>query len=459
MSAVYPRFTPPRIVPPSRPLGRLGFAAAFLRNPLDVVPQAAYEEDFVCLGGEGSLRMWITSPALIKAVLLDERDKFQKLTQIRLLRPLVGRGILTSEGAEWKWQRQASAPMFRPQDLAGFVPTFVRVTHELLETWRAAPQGSTRRIDEDMTRATFDVISATLLPSADARAFERSMELFRRSGGWGQLYAAMNVPGWVPRPGYITGMRAISTLRTAVAGMIGERRRLRESGAREQDDLLHRLVAARDPETGRSMNDEQLIDNVLTFYLAGHETTAKALTWTLYLLARSPEWAAELGEEIARVTGGAAITADHVEGLVRVRQVVKESMRLYPPVPIMSRQAVADATIDGHAVKAGTSVLMPIYAIHRHARRWDDPDAFDPERFSPQREAQIPRYQYMPFGAGPRICIGMSFALLEATVMVATMVRHARFETIAGHEPLPIARVTLMPKGGMPLKVSVTGSS
>jgi cytochrome P450 len=195
---------------------------------------------------------------------------------------------------------------------------------------------------------------------------------------------------------------------------------------------------------------------LLTFYLAGHETTAKALTWTLYLLARSPEWTAALAEEIACVTGGEAIRADHVDGLVRVRQVVKESMRLYPPVPIMSRQAVADATIDGHPVKAGTSVLMPIYAIHRHARRWDDPDVFDPGRFSPEREAQIPRYQYMPFGAGPRICIGMTFAMLEATTMVATMLQHARFETVEGHVPLPMARVTLQPKGGMPLKVSIT---
>ena len=446
------RFTPPRIVPPSRPLGRWGFVTTFVRNPLEVVPQAAYEDDFASLG-ESASRVWVTSPALIKAVLLDERDKFQKLTQIRLLRPLLGKGILTSEGAEWKWQRQASAPMFRPQDLGGFVPAFVRVTNDLVGRWRASPQGSTQRIDVDMKRATFDVISATLLPSADAPAFQRSTDAIQGSGGWNQLFAAMNVPAWIPRPGFITSMRAISKLRSAVASMIRERRRLRESGAAENDDLMHRLMAAQDPETGQSMNDEQLIDNLLTFYLAGHETTAKALTWTLYLLARSPEWTAALVEEIARVTGGAPITAEHIDGLVRVRQVLKESMRLYPPVPIMSRQAVADARIDGHDVKAGTSVLMPIYAIHRHMRRWEDPDAFDPTRFSPEREAQIPRYQYMPFGAGPRICIGMAFAMLEATAMLATMLQHARFDAVDGHEPMPVARVTLVPKGGMPLKV------
>ena len=453
MSVVSARFTPPRIVPASRPLGRLGFVAAFLRNPLEAVPRAAFEEDFVSLGGKGTSRIWVTSPALIKAVLLDERDKFQKITQIRLLRPLLGKGILTSEGADWKWQRQASASMFRPQELAGFVPTFVRVAEDVVKKWRAAPPGTTQRIDLDMTRATFDVVSATLLPSADAPAFERSMGLFQKSGGWGQLYAAMNVPRWVPHPGFLAAKRAIDVMREAVAQMIHERHRLQKEGGVEPDDLMRRLIAAHDPETGQSMNDEQLIDNALTFYLAGHETTAKALTWTLYLLARSPEWTAALKEEIARVTGGAPIAAAHIEGLVRVRQVLREAMRLYPPVPMMSRQAVADARIGEHEVKAGASILMPIYAIHRHARRWEDPDVFDPERFSPEREAQMPRYQFMPFGAGPRVCIGMAFAMLEATAMLATMLQSVRFETVEGHDPMPVARVTLAPRGGMPLKV------
>jgi cytochrome P450 len=140
---------------------------------------------------------------------------------------------------------------------------------------------------------------------------------------------------------------------------------------------------------------------------------------------------------------------------VRVQQVLKESMRLYPPVPIMSRQAVADAEIEGHRIARGTSVLMPIYAIHRHARRWENPDAFDPERFAPGRAEAMSRYQYMPFGAGPRICIGMPIAMMEATAILATLLRHAKFEPVDGHDPRPIARVTLVPKGGMPLKVAM----
>jgi cytochrome P450 len=155
------------------------------------------------------------------------------------------------------------------------------------------------------------------------------------------------------------------------------------------------------------------------------------------------------------VTGGALVAAEHIDKLVLTQQVIKESMRLYPPVPIMSRQAVADTTIGAVAVKAGASLIMPIYAIHRHRRRWQDADAFDPTRFAPESEAKISRYQYMPFGAGPRTCIGMAFAMIEATAMLATLLQRAEFQTVEGREPVPVARVTLAPKGGMPLKVWV----
>jgi cytochrome P450 len=416
-----------------------------------VVPRAAYGEDFVA--GEGGSRSyaWVTAPALIKAVLLDERDKYQKLSQIRLLSPLLGKGILTSEGADWRWQRQASAPMFRQEDVLGFVPTFVRATERLIQGWRAGP--GVQPIESDMARVTFDVISATLLPSADdtvGPAVERSVGTFQGAGAWGQLFAFARIPQWVPRPGYVSGRRAVVELRTAVAQMMKERRAL----ASPPDDLMNRLMKARDPETGQQMNDEQLVDNLLTFYLAGHETTARALTWTLFLLARFPEWSGRLLDEIRTVTGDAPVTAGHIERLVLVQQVIKESMRLYPPVPLMSRQAVADTTLGGHPVRAGTSVVMPIYVIHRHARRWERPDEFEPERFAPEREAKIERYQYMPFGAGPRICIGRAFAEIEAAAILATLLQHARFEP-AGHEPQPVARVTLLPAGGMPLKVTL----
>src|SRR5690242_5358727 len=218
-------------------------------------------------------RLWITEPSLIRKVLLEERDKYQKLTQIKLLSPLTGKGILTSEGADWKWQRQASAPMFRPQDLLAFVPTFVRAADDVVARWRAAPAATVQRVDEDMTRATFDVIAATLLPSPDA-AFaddiQGGVRQLQRSGAWDILYVSMGFPGWLPRPGMFRSARAVRRLRERVLGVVRDRQAAREGG-RIADDLLDRLIAARDPETGRSMDDGQLVDNLITFYLAGHE--------------------------------------------------------------------------------------------------------------------------------------------------------------------------------------------
>ena len=442
---------PPRVSPPPAPLGRLAYLAAFLRNPLDAIPRAVYEEDW----HESRGRVWITDPALVKAVLLDEREKFQKIAQIRLLSPLLGRGILTSEGAEWKWQRQAAAPLFRQQELLAFAPAFVAAAQGVVQRWRAGQKtagaaGQVQAIDRDMTRATFEVISATLLPSADAATVEESMAAFGRWAGWNLLYANLGVPAWMPRPGMRVSARAIARLRGAVHAMLRERR-----SAAGREDLLQRLMAARDPESGLAMDERQLVDNLLTFYLAGHETTARALSWTLYLLARSPEWAARLEDEIARVSGSGPVEAAHLERLVEVQQVLKEAMRLYPPVPLLGRQAVVPARLAGRLLARGTTVTIPIYAIHRHARRWRDPDAFDPSRFAPANEAQLERYQYMPFGAGPRICIGMAFAMLEATAILATLVQHARFAPLEGHEPYPVARVTLVPRGGMPLRVAL----
>jgi cytochrome P450 len=449
-------FVPPHVAPRVPRPRRLAFVAALVRNSLEVLPASAYREDFVAVPSARLPRAWVTSPALIKAVLLDERDKFRKLTQIRLLGPLLGRGLLTSEDADWKWQRQAAAPLFRPQELASFVPAFVRCAERAAARWRANAGDGVRSMEAEMNRLTLEIVAETLLPGGDEEfmaTLQRSVAGLQRSGGWDIFYASMNVPRWVPRPGMRRSRREARRMQEAVALRLQAHRA--SHGA--DDDLVARLVAARDPETGRAMDAARIVDNLLTFYLAGHETTAKAIAWTLYLLTRSPAWTAALVEEIEAVTGGSAIEAAHLERLERVQQVVKESMRLYPPVPMMSRQAVADVKLGDRTVVAGTSVLIPIYAIHRHTTRWDRPHEFDPARFEAARERAIPRYQYMPFGAGPRICIGMSFAMMEATAVIATLLQQVRFTWAGQEEPLPIARVTLVPKGGMPMRVAPRG--
>jgi len=192
--------------------------------------------------------------------------------------------------------------------------------------------------------------------------------------------------------------------------------------------------------------------------LAGHHTIAMTLTWTLYLLSRAPEWEARVLEEIRRVVPSGPVTAEHLNQLVTVQQVLKESMRLYPPLPLMTRYTAKDTELASQHIRAGSLIGLPIYVIHRHRKLWDDPDRFDPSRFSPEHEASHSRYQFMPFGAGPRICIGAAFALIEATAMLATLVRAARFETPPAQDPIPVWRVVLLPKDGMPLQVTIRDS-
>jgi cytochrome P450 len=445
-AALYPPTVPPRRGPLSLPR----FLFTFVQNPLRVLPEAVYREPIYRYRDRVT---WVTDPGLIKTVLLDARDSFPKTPlERRVLGPLLGKGILISDGADWRWQRQTAAPLFRHVDVLQYVPAMVAAADAAIGEWRHSVPGTMHRIDQDMSRATFRVISDTMLPGGDTYvgpALERSNTDYLLPISWPIAYAILGMPPWMPYPGRGGMRRAEQRMRLAVGDLV----RARREAASQGDDLFARLLRAKDPETGRPMADEQLVDNLLTFLLAGHETTAKALTWALYLVARSPAWERRMLEEIERVAGDGPIRPEHIDRLTEVTKVVKESMRLYPPAPVLTRIANRDIELGGKHLAAGSLVVMPIFAIHRHRRLWDDPDRFDPDRFAPEREAKYSRYQFMPFGAGPRICIGASFAMIEATAMLATFVRSAHFEVSAGHVPTPISRITLRPSGGMPLKV------
>jgi cytochrome P450 len=452
-SAQAPLLYAPRVPPLERPVGALSSFAGMLRNPLRVLPAAVYEEEIVFGRRAGQPICWITEPSLIKTVLLDRSDIFQRTPSTkRVLGPLVGNGVFTADGADWKWQRRTAAPVFRHSDVLSFVPTIVGAAERLLGGWRETANGAVRDIERDMTLVTFDVISDTLLPGGEdhvrpliANPAFGSQKPLR----WQLAYAIFGLPSWMPYPGKRRMELAQRRLRSSVAALVAERR-VRPT---VKDDLLQRLANAKDPENGVQMSDELLIDNLLTFFLAGHETTAKALTWTLYLLARAPYWENRIREEIHRVTGDGPIKPEHIDKLVITKQVLKESMRLYPPAPALLRQPIVDTELAGVPIKSGTSVAIPIYAIQRHRRYWSDPDRFDPTRFAPENEAKISRYHYMPFGAGARICIGMAFAMVEAIALLATLVRAATFAITPGHEPEPLSRLTLRPSGGMPLSI------
>jgi cytochrome P450 len=218
-----------------------------------------------------------------------------------------------------------------------------------------------------------------------------------------------------------------------------------------RNDLVTLLLQARDPETGQSMTDREIADNLITFITAGHETTALALTWTFYLLSLYPEAEARIRAEIESVTGGGALAAEHIDQLAYTRQVISEAMRLYPPAPVVVRTAMRDLQLGDEPVEKGTLVYVPIYAVHRHEKLWHKPDSFDPDRFRPEIVKGRHRYAYLPFGAGPRICIGMSFALIEATVILAELVRATSLRLRPDYVPELKMRITLRPAAGMPM--------
>ena len=447
---------PPTVTPPPEPLRLRSFIFRVVRNPLLALPRAAYEEPIVGLGPGRAPVYWVTGPDLVEEVLIKRAGAFTKTpVEKRVFRRTLGEGVLSSDGQLWRWQRRTMAPLFRHTEILTYLPEMAQPAEDQLAKWRASPPGSIQAIDADMVETTFSVIARTMLMGGEPREAEiikrataRSLAYF----SWELMYGMLRVPVWVPHPGSWTLRRTARQLRGAVFDIIT--RRQAEGGA-GGGDLLGRLLAARDPETGEPMTMEQLIDNLLTLLGAGHETTSRALGWTLYLLARAPDWQDAVRDEMRAVVGEGRIGPEHLGALRITQQVLKESMRLYSPVPVMSRLAVDPIELGGHSVPAGGTIIIPIFAIHRHRRLWDDPDRFDPTRFTPEREAAHARTQFMPFGAGPRICLGSAFAMTEATVILASLVRAARFEWDGKHVPEPVSRLTLQPRGGMPLKVTM----
>lgn len=454
VAATAPPLYPPAVTPPDAPLPIWDFLREFPRNPLRSVPRAAYENDIFVLRPRVPriTYAWITGPDLIEEVLIAHAgDLAKSQVEKRVFAKSVGDSVLTADGAKWRWQRRVLAPLFRHQEIVSYIPKMAQAADEQVGIWRAAGSGL-RNIEQDMVEATLAVIMRTMLADSDksiGRRIMKATEAYLSKASWEAAYAILRLPGWFPHPGSWRMKTAAAELRRIMSQLIEVRR---ASGI-VHDDLLGRLLTARDPETDEPMDDEGLIDNLSTLLLAGHETTAKALTWTLYLLARAPQWQQAVRAEVTRVAGGNPICAEHIEHLAVTTRVIKESMRLYPPAPVVARLNTRFLRVGGEDLPVGSNLVFPVYAIHRHRRYWDDPDRFDPDRFLPEKEKGRPRTQYMPFGAGPRICIGQAFALMEAVVLLATFVRSSRFTWDGSHLPEPISRVTLRPSGGMPLGV------
>ena len=445
---------PPAITPPDVPQKPLDFLFTVVRNPLETLPKAAYQQRVLVHRPTSRIKIaWICDPEVIEEILVDKQGRFQKnVVERRVLGPVLGEGVLIAEGPSWRWQRRAMAPLMRAADIATYVPAMAQAAREQIERWRRDPDGTVQPIDKDMIDLTFAIIARTMLTGgepAESELIKHEGDRFISHTSWELAFTLLRLPRWVPHPHKWLSWRTARRVRGAVAAIVARRRKQSE----HTDDLLGRLLRATDPETGQSMSDEQVVDNISTLLAAGHETTARALTWTLYLLARAPQWQQRARDEVLRVAGNRPIESHHLDQFDIIERILKESMRLYPPVVVMARTPTEPVELFGEFFKPGDQLTIPIWCLHRNETLWDDPARFDPDRFLPELERDRPRTQFMPFGGGARICIGMSFAMAEAKVVLATLLQHAAFEWDGIYVPEPVSRVTLRPRDGMPLIV------
>ena len=439
--------------PPAQPLVGLPGLKAFRRNFIETFPRSAYEQATTRITTGLSDTLLLCDPALIQDMLVDRTDVFGRdLASRRALGPVIGEtSMLLAEGADWRWQRRAVAPAFRHETLLSFVPVISAIAAQQAARWRQADNGVVEA-GAAMTRTTLDVIVATMLGGSanlSVEAYGRALGQTLEAAGWLAVFAMMRLPRWTPFPGWWRTIRARNYLRGEMDRILVARR----AKPSPHPDLLDLLLAAQDADTGRHMTNAELITNLLTFINAGHETTSVALTWTLWLVARDAAVQEQLVDEVSAVAGRAAIEPAHIEGLVLCRQVLQEAMRLYPPIPAVARQPRVATTLGEHRITPSTNVVIPIFALHRHAGLWENPTTFAPGRFAPEQVKGRARYAYLPFGAGPRVCVGASFAMLEATVVLATLLRAFRFRPAAGHRPKPVARVSLRLQDGMKLRI------
>ncbi len=387
-------------------------------------------------------------PDHLREVLVTRASSFHKThSAFDRLSTVLGEGLLTTDGETWKRQRRLVQPAFAQARLAAYGEVMVDEALRATALWR---DGAVLDMGREMMRLTLRVVSRALfghdVSSRHTDEVGRAMTLFQTA-----LLTQGALPSWVKTPAQRKLPGALAALDAMMYGLIAERRRAR---APESRDLLQMLLDTKDDEgDGEGLSEREIRDQLVTLFLAGHETTSHALTWTLYLLSQNPEAERELHAELDRVLGGRPVTYDDLGRLPYTSQVVDESMRLYPPVYSVARKAHEDTEIGGYPVKAGSEAILWIYMTHRDARFWPDPTSFRPERFTPEEEARRPKLAYAPFGAGPRACIGKVFATVEARLLLATIAQRFHLELARPRPVRPEPRITLVPKKGMRMRL------
>jgi len=412
-------------------------------NPLEYFTKLA--RDYGDVAGIRVLNfgtIFINHPDTIEEVLVTNARKYSKGRVLRANRHVFGDGLLTSEGEFWLRQRRLAQPAFHRARIASYAATMVEYTQRILEGWR---DGEERDAHQEMMRLTLRIVGKTLFDAdveRDAKDVGNSLELLLEIGA--NFRRTIFVPHWLPTPTNLRVKREVAHIEKILYRIIAERR----ASGRDAGDLLSMLLAAHD-EDGSRMTDKQLRDEAITLFLAGHETTASTLSWTWWLLAQNPAVETKLHAELDTVLGDRAPSLDDLPNLPYTGHVITESLRLYPAAWGLARLVVEDHEVAGYPVTKGMGVAMAQWVVHRDPRWYDAPEEFLPERWQGDLLKRLPRFAYFPFGGGARQCIGNTFALMEAALVLATIAQKFRLRLVAGHPVVPLASITLRPRHGV----------
>lgn len=397
----------------------------------------------------------LAHPDLARQILVEEPEKFVKSRFIkRAFRPFAGEGLLTSDGALWKQQRKLIQPAFNHSRLASYSAVMVARALQMVDSFK---DGHVIEVDVEMAKLTLEIVVKSLFGADFRRESEEvgGLMVAVLNAANQRLNQILRLPSWVPTRRNLREKRALARLDEMLHAVITTRR----ASGEQMDDLLSVLLAAVDEESGARMSDRQLRDEMMTLFLAGHETTANAMTWTWYLLSQHPEVEAKLRGELDEVLGVRAPTAADLPNLPYTDMLIREVLRLYPPAPGFAREPIEDVDIGGYVVPKGSLVTVNTYALQRDPRFFGDPERFDPQRFARGWEERIPRYAYLPFGGGPRVCIGNGFAMTEARLILATVAQRCRLSLEPHQNVVPVQLVTLRPKDSVRMRLHVREAS
>ncbi len=447
-------YEPPAPRPRAKPPTLLQMLGVLYRNPLELWGEPSYNEPWISIRtGVGGPLVIANDPGLVRHVLVDNVKNY-RMARVRqkILRPILRDGLLTAEGDVWRRSRKAMAPVFTPRHIFNFAGPMLARTQAFATRYEGADRADIAR---DMTAVTYEILAETLFSGEIAGAqgeFEKQVDRLFETMARVDPLDILRAPDWLPRITRLRGRSTMAFFRRIVAETVDQRReKLARDPGGTPDDFLTLLLKAEGPD---GLTRSEIEDNIITFIGAGHETTARALGWTIYCLAQAPWEREPIEEEIDQVLAEEPDPVKWLERMPLTRSAFEEAMRLYPPAPSINREAIEDDQYRSLRIGRGAQILIMPWTIHRHRKLWDRPNAFLPERFHPGTRETLDRYQYLPFGAGPRVCIGASFAMQEAVIILAVLLSRFRFDTLPETKPWPVQKLTTQPAGGLPMRVS-----